>query len=73
MVGPEAGWDDGWDTVWDAVGAGAGAGGGGPTVTGTDWITADWRTDWMTNGLALSCLGGGRDKWSMTSDMAWEA
>ena len=34
---------------------------------GTDWMTADWRTDWMTKGLALSCLGGGRDRLSMMS------
>ena len=35
----------GWETV-EAGEAGAEAeGGGGPTVTGTDWITADWRTD----------------------------
>ena len=27
----------------------------------------------MTNGLALSCLGGGRERWSMMSDMACEA
>ena len=42
---------------------------------GTDWMTADWRTDWMTKGLALSCLGGGRERLSMMSDMAcwaWE-
>ena len=37
---------------------------------GTDWMTADWRTDWMTKGLALSCLGGGRERLSMMSDMA---
>ena len=38
--------------------------------SGTDWMTADWRTDWMTKGLALSCLGGGRERLSMMSDMA---
>ena len=37
---------------------------------GTDCMTADWRTDWMTKGLALSCLGGGLDRLSMMSDMA---
>ena len=37
---------------------------------GTDWMTADWRTDWMTKGLALSCLGGGLERLSMMSDMA---
>ena len=38
--------------------------------SGTDWMTADWRTDWMTKGLALSCLGGGLERLSMMSDMA---
>ena len=56
-----------------------GAEGGAEAVVsdprGTDWMTADWRTDWMTKGLALSCLGGGRERLSMMSDMAcwaWE-
>ena len=48
----------------------AGTGGPGVTDTGTDWITADWRTDWITNGRALSCLGGGLERLSITSDMA---
>jgi len=33
---------------------------------GTDCNTADW----MTKGLALSCLGGGLDRLTMMSDMA---
>ena len=37
---------------------------------GTDCNTADWTTDWMTKGLALSCLGGGLDRLTMMSDMA---
>ena len=37
---------------------------------GTDCKTADWTTDWMTKGLALSCLGGGLDRLTMMSDMA---
>ena len=37
---------------------------------GTDCNTADCTTDWMTKGLALSCLGGGLDRLTMMSDMA---
>ena len=39
-------------------------------MMGTDCNTADWTTDWMTKGLALSCLGGGLDRLTMMSDMA---
>jgi len=59
-------------TVTEAVEAAA----GGTTeavvlvTIGTDCNTADCTTDWMTNGLALSCLGGGLDRLTMMSDMA---
>ena len=56
--------------------AAAGPVGGAPGVgamvvrMGTDCSTADWTTDWMTKGLALTCLGGGLARCSMMSDMA---
>lgn len=61
-----------------ATGAGCAAGpvGGAPGVgamvvmMGTDCSTADCTTDCITKGRALTCLGGGRARWSMMSDMA---
>ena len=57
-----------------AVGGPAAAVGGVALVLvvmiGTDCNTADCTTDWMTKGLARSCLGGGLDRLTMMSDMA---
>ena len=71
ILGP-ADWEavEAVETVEAGETVAAGTGGPGVTDTGTDWITADWRTDWITNGRALSCLGGGLERLSITSDMA---